>query len=175
MRNNDRATLTDLWHRRELAFEDWLAANEQHKTSADQHRRICAAKAAAFRSQGISEVHLARYRSWHDHQSPPRDPRTIERYVRWRSVITMLDAQWQPKLLVTTRDLERATFRLAEATTELLSVMPLALVMELSGETPHSLLAMLNPLGRGETLAPQLWNPLKLHPSERRSLRENQG
>ncbi len=174
MRDDERATLADLWHRRELAFENWFAAIEELETSTDKHRRMCAAQAAAFRSLGISEVQLARYRSWHDHQSPSRDPRTIERYVRWRSVITMLDAQWESKLVVATRDLERATLHLAEATTELLAVMPLAMVTELSGEQTRSLQAMLAPLGR-ETLAPQLWNPLKLHPSGRRSLRENQG
>lgn len=173
MGNNERATLADLWRRRELAFENWLTAKERLKVSTDQHRSIYAAKAAAFRSQGISELQLARYRSWHDHPSP-RDPRTIERYVRWRSVITMLDAQWESELVVATRDLERATLHLAEATTELLAVMPLAMVTELSGEQTRSPQAMLAPLGR-ETLAPQLRNPLKLHPSERRSLRENQG
>ncbi|WP_298338848.1 hypothetical protein [Ferrimicrobium sp.] len=147
MRDNERAKLANLWHRRELAFQDWLLAKEQLKASAAQHRRITAAKAAAFRAQGISEAQLARYRSWHDHQSLPRDPRTIERYVRWRSVITLIDAQWESKLSVATVDLKCSTLCLVKATSELLSVMPRAMVVELSGDTARSLVAKLAPLG----------------------------
>ncbi|WP_298341820.1 hypothetical protein [Ferrimicrobium sp.] len=147
MRDNERARLADLWHRRELAFQDWLLAKEQLNASTEQHRRITAAKTAAFRSQGISEAQLARYRSWQDHPSSPRDPRTIERYARWRSVITLIDAQWESKLSVATVDLKCSTLRLVKATSELLSVMPRAMVVELSGDTARSLVAKLAPLG----------------------------